>query len=84
VKRFDAFLSKTPDLRGALFLSVGGNETENMRRGFTSASNALQKRAPRALRWWADTTPKAVHADNAHLAAPVGFRRVYDGWAAKR
>lgn len=84
VKRFDAFLSARPDLRGALFLSVGGNETENMRRGFTSASDALRKRAPRALRWWADTTPNAVHADNAHLATPVAFRRVYDGWAATR
>jgi predicted alpha/beta superfamily hydrolase len=84
VKRFDAFLSRTPDLRGALFLSVGGNETENMKRGFTSASGALRKRAPRALRWWAETTPNAVHADNAHMAAPVGFRRVYEGWTATR
>ena len=84
VKRFDAFLSATPDLRGALFLSVGGNETENMKRGFMYASGALEKRAPRGLRWWADTTPNAVHADNAHLATPAAFRRVYQGWAATR
>jgi predicted alpha/beta superfamily hydrolase len=84
VKRFDAFLNAAPDLRGDLFLSVGGNETENMKRGFNSAADVLKKRAPRALRWWAETTPNAVHADNAHLAIPVGFRRVYEGWAATR
>jgi predicted alpha/beta superfamily hydrolase len=84
VKRFDAFLNVAPDLRGDLFLSVGGNETENMKRGFNSAVDVLKKRAPRALRWWAETTPNAVHADNAHLVIPVGFRRVYEGWAATR
>jgi predicted alpha/beta superfamily hydrolase len=84
VKRLDAFLNATPDLRGDLFLSVGGNETEDMKRGFNSAADVLKKRAPRALRWWAEITPNAVHADNAHLAIPVGFRRVYDGWAAIR
>jgi predicted alpha/beta superfamily hydrolase len=84
VKRLDAFLNTTPDLRGNLFLSVGGNETENMKRGFTSAVEVLKKRAPRAFHWWAETTPGAVHADNAHLASPVGFRRVYEGWTASR
>jgi predicted alpha/beta superfamily hydrolase len=79
VKRFDAFLRATRNLGGALFLSVGGNETENMKRGFTSAADTLRTRAPRALRWWADTTPNGVHADNAHLATPGGFRRVYEG-----
>ena len=84
VTRVEAFLSATPDLRGALFLSVGGNETENMKSGFASVSSTLGKRAPRTLRWWAETTPNAVHADNAHLATPTAFRRVYDGWTAAR
>jgi predicted alpha/beta superfamily hydrolase len=84
VKRLDAFLKAAPDLRGDLFLSVGGNETENMKRGFNSAADVLKNRAPRVLRWWAETTPNAIHADNAHLAIPVGFRRVYEGWAATR
>jgi predicted alpha/beta superfamily hydrolase len=83
VKRLDAFLSAAPDLRGKLFLSVGGNETENMKHGFSSAADVLKKRAPHALRWWAETTPNAVHADNAHLAIPVGFRRVYEGWPTR-
>jgi predicted alpha/beta superfamily hydrolase len=82
VKRLDAFLTTAADLRGKLFLSVGGNETENMKSGFNAAVEALKKRAPREFRWWAETTPNAVHADNAHLASPVGFRRVYEGWAA--
>jgi len=82
VKRLEAFLNTAPDLRGKLFLSVGGNETEDMKRGFNSAVAVLKKRAPRAFRWWAETTPGAVHADNAPLAIPVGFRRVYEGWAA--
>src|SRR5688572_5030918 len=38
VKRLDAFLSEALDLRGDLFLSVGGNETEDMKRGFNSAA----------------------------------------------
>jgi predicted alpha/beta superfamily hydrolase len=84
VKRLDAFLDTAPDLRGSLFLSVGGNETEDMKRGFNSTVALLEKRAPRAFRWWSETTPNAVHADNAHLAIPVGFRRVYEGWAATR
>jgi predicted alpha/beta superfamily hydrolase len=83
VKRLDAFLNEAPDLRGSLFLSVGANETENMKKGFNSAVNVLKNRAPRALRWWAETTPNAVHADNAHLASPVGFRRVYEGWPTR-
>ena len=82
VKRLDAFLSTAADLRGKLFLSVGGNETEDMKRGFNSAVDVLKKRAPRELRWWAEITPNAVHADNAHLAIPGAFRRVYEGWAA--
>jgi hypothetical protein len=77
VKRLDTFLKGAPALRGALFLSVGSRETERLKGGFEHTVDVLKKRAPRTLRWRAETTPNADHADNAQLATPLGFRHVY-------
>jgi predicted alpha/beta superfamily hydrolase len=77
VKRLDDFLGQRPALRGALFLSVGSKETERIRAGFQRTVEVLKKRAPATLRWRAEITPDAIHADNARLATPLGFRHVY-------
>jgi predicted alpha/beta superfamily hydrolase len=77
VKRLQTFLATAPSMKGDLFLSVGGAETERMRGGIERAAALLKEKAPAALRWWLEVTPDADHQTNAPQAIPVGLRRVF-------
>jgi hypothetical protein len=74
VKRLDRFLREHRDLRGRLFLSLGGDENPKMTAGFHKAIAVLQREGPRGLQWRALTTPGAAHDDNARKATPVALQ----------
>jgi predicted alpha/beta superfamily hydrolase len=76
VKRLETFLSASPELKGDLFLSVGGAETERMRAGLDHAGAVLKAKAPKALRWWLEVTPDADHSNNAQRSMPAGLRHI--------
>ena len=74
VARLDRFLRKHRDLRGRLFLSLGGEENPKMTAGFRKAVAVLQREAPTGLQWQSVITPGAVHDDNARKAMPVALQ----------
>ncbi len=69
VSRVGEFLSskKTPD--SFLYLSVGANETEEMKSGLQAMDQWLRKVAPPGLVWYTSTTPGADHQSNAKVSA---------------
>ena len=74
VTRLDRFLREHRDLRGKLFLSLGGEENPKMTAAFRKTIAVLQRAAPPGLHWRALTTPGAVHDDNARKATPVALQ----------
>jgi predicted alpha/beta superfamily hydrolase len=74
VTRLDRFLRGHRDLRGKLFLSLGGDENPKMTTAFRKTIAVLQREAPAGLHWRALTTPGAVHDDNARKATPVALQ----------
>ena len=74
VTRLDRFLRGHRDLRGKLFLSLGGDENPKMTAAFRKTIAALQRAAPPGLQWRSVITPGAVHDDNAQKATPVALQ----------
>ena len=69
------------DLRSFLYLAVGGQETERIRRGYHSTVALLRERAPKGLRWHAEITAGADHGSHAEKATPSAFKALYDAGA---
>lgn len=74
VARLERFLREHRDLRGRLFLSLGGDENPKMTAAFHKTIAGLQREAPASLQWRALTTPGAMHDDNAQKATPVALQ----------
>lgn len=74
VARLDRFLRGHRDLRGKLFLSLGGDENPKMTAAFRKTTAVLQREAPTGLQWRSVITPGAVHDDNARKAMPVALQ----------
>lgn len=74
VARLDRFLRAHRDLRGKLFLSLGGDENQKMTAAFSKTIALLQREAAAGLQWRSVITPDAVHDDNARKATPVALQ----------
>lgn len=68
VSRVTEFLTSKQPLNSFLYLSVGANETENLKSGFEAMKLSLKQNAPGGLTWFADITPNADHQQNAKLS----------------
>lgn len=78
IDRFDRFLQANPALKSKLFLSLGSDENDKMKRAFQRTIGSLETRAPSGLQWRHQFTPGATHGNNAPLATPVALRWVFD------
>jgi len=67
------FLRSSSSLNNFLYLSVGEKETEQMIGGFNKLVDALKKNRKRGFIWVADSTPFAVHQDNARISTSKGL-----------
>ena len=85
VRQFDHFLTASRSTKSSLFLSLGRDENEKMKRAFSRMITALQNHAPATLRWHAQLTTGASHGNNATLATPVALRWAFDSnWEPSR
>jgi predicted alpha/beta superfamily hydrolase len=73
VTKMSEFLLASSGLKGFLYLSVGDQETDQIRGGFTRLVDILKKNRKKQLRWVADSTPYAVHQDNALISTSKGL-----------
>lgn len=78
IDRFDRFLQASPSLESKLFLSLGSDENDKMKRAFQRTIGSLETRAPAGLQWHRQFTPRATHGNNAQLATPVALRWIFD------
>lgn len=76
-KKFSEFLPtlRAPDL--FFYMSVGTKENQALTAAFEAVRRVFSEQARQNLRWQADLTPDAEHANNGELATPVGFRALY-------
>ena len=74
VERVAEFLATRRSMRSFLYLSVGENETDNMKRGLDALAAVLEKSAPVGFVWRAERTPGGDHQGNAAVS----------GWSALR
>ncbi|HSD16363.1 MAG TPA: alpha/beta hydrolase-fold protein [Thermomonas sp.] len=82
VARLGRVLRDRRDLRGRLFLSLGGDENAKMTAAFRKAIEVLRREAPTGLQWRALITPGAGHDDNARKATPVALQWLQQADAA--
>jgi len=68
VKRVSAFLANSTHMKSFLYLSVGANETENIREGLDAMASVLKSQAPPELVWYAERTPGVDHQLNAAVS----------------
>jgi predicted alpha/beta superfamily hydrolase len=73
VSKVSDFLNVRDSLNSFLYLSVGENETDNMRLGNQNMTNLLQAKSPVGLTWFSESTPKANHQSNAELSVAHGI-----------
>lgn len=73
VSKLEDFLATNRSMKTFLYLSVGANETEDMRSGYAAMERTLKEKAPTGFAWHLTHTPNAVHQDNSKLSAPNGI-----------
>lgn len=74
VERLAEFLATRPNMRSFLYVSVGENETNNLKSGLDALVALLAKNAPVGFVWHAERTPGVDHQRNAAVS----------GWSALR
>lgn len=65
LQKFDDFVSQTDSLHTFLFFSAGENETDNIKRGYNSLVERLERKAPVGMEWSRQITRNADHQSNA-------------------
>lgn len=78
VNKVSDFLAKNEDLSSFLYLSMGEDENEKMKNGFTEMTKTLSKKENHQLVWYSDFTKNADHQNNAEISASVGIRKWAD------
>jgi predicted alpha/beta superfamily hydrolase len=81
VGRLERFLRSGDDLSSSLFMSLGSEENEKMKRAFSKAAGVLDDHAPPGLHWRTFVSAGGRHGNNAELATPVALqwaRRMQD------
>lgn len=75
VSKVAAFLHTKDTLNTFLYMSVGANETANIKGGLNSMVKVLNEKVPAGFVWFSDVTPNAIHQNNATISASLGIRR---------
>ena len=70
-----AFLNKKDSLNTFLYISLGKDENEKMKRGFTAMESVLKKHKVKGLNWKSALTPHANHSTNAYLSSPMAIKQ---------
>jgi len=73
VRRFEAFLTEHPKVSSNIFMSMGGNEVEKMKKAFDLTTDILKNNAPSNLIWKSYYMPNATHQTNHYLTACIGI-----------
>lgn len=73
VRRFEAFLTEHPKVSSNIFMSMGGNEVEKMKKAFDLTTDVLKSKAPSNLIWKSFYMPNATHQTNHYLTACIGI-----------
>lgn len=73
--RVSEFLSSKKRLNSFIYLSVGANETENIRTGLGAMKQSLEKNARKGLIWYSQYTPGVDHQRNAKVSAADGIQK---------
>ena len=69
------FLTSKKDINTFIYLSVGVNETENIRSGLEAMKQSLEQNASKALTWYTYYTPNVDHQLNAKVSATDGIQK---------
>lgn len=78
VKKTSDFLVENQNLNSFLYLSIGSEENDKMKSGFTKMIETLNQKQNRQLVWHSDITKKADHQNNAEISASIAFRKWVD------
>jgi predicted alpha/beta superfamily hydrolase len=73
VGKMAAFLHSASGLKTFLYMSVGDEETDQMKDGFAKMMDVLKKNRLKTFKWTANYTPHAVHQDNAMISTSKGL-----------
>jgi predicted alpha/beta superfamily hydrolase len=65
IKKVDDFLSAADTLDNFIYISVGDQETDNMKKGFESMKKLFEQKSPEKFRWRNSITKNADHQNNA-------------------
>lgn len=73
VKRFDDYLTENPNVSSNIFMSMGEDEVDKMKKAFDLTVDVLTRKAPPSLIWKSYYMPKATHQTNHYLTACIGI-----------
>jgi len=73
VSKASEFLASKKRMNSFLYVSVGANETENIRSGLDSLTQILKQKGPIGFVWYTHYTPGVDHQLNANVSATDGI-----------
>lgn len=76
VDKFKDYLQKQNSIESKLFLSIGDQEVEKMKKAFDLTIDFLAKDST-VMDWKSQYTKGAVHSNNAILSAPIGIDWIF-------
>lgn len=75
VKKASEFLTKQDSLNSFLYISMGDQENNKMKKGFNEMTKTLKEKAVKQFVWHSEYTKNANHQNNAEISASVGIRK---------
>ncbi|WP_445457434.1 alpha/beta hydrolase [Flavobacterium sp. HNIBRBA15423] len=75
VKKASEFLTKQDSLNSFLYISMGDQENNKMKKGFNEITKTLKEKAVKQFIWHSEYTKNANHQNNAEISASVGIRK---------
>ncbi|WP_394748358.1 alpha/beta hydrolase [Spongiimicrobium salis] len=73
VKKMNDRLKKSNSLKGFIYLSLGSQENEKMKKGFNKMVALLEKNRPKELKVSSEYTEGGTHQTNPYYAVPHAF-----------
>ena len=78
VNKVSDFFATNENLNSFLYLSMGDEENDKMKKGFDDMTKVLNKRQNQKFIWHSDYTKNADHHNNAEISASVAIRKWTD------
>jgi len=75
IKKTSEFLTKQDSLNSFLYISMGDQENNKMKKGFNEMTKTLKEKAVKQFIWYSEYTKNANHQNNAEISASVGIRK---------